>query len=275
MDSKRRLKIKTLDDKVFALECPCDVKCLLLTAQILISELRKNIAAVTQIVPAQQRLIYKARLLKDDMKLSEVVKEDNEIIHLIARTEPPPSSSPPSTSTSAPTSASASAQASHGAPATNAAQSQPGQEGGFFVGSLGDMLNQMLPLAQNLSMQFAAAFEQNLAQQNVATGPRPASPQQPSGGSGTPAAPAVPASAPVQVAGQPSGHVHVRMQPAGTAQNADSNPQAPRVRSSTIRGVDLSATFARAQHRVCCEQLDGSTLGIPRAADAATEYHDA
>ena len=45
--------------------------------QILISELRKLIEEKTQVPANKQRLIYKAKLLKDELRLSDYGKQNN------------------------------------------------------------------------------------------------------------------------------------------------------------------------------------------------------
>ena len=47
--------------------------------------MRKIIKMKSGIDENQQRLIYKAKLLKDDQQLSEMINEDGEVIHLIKK----------------------------------------------------------------------------------------------------------------------------------------------------------------------------------------------
>ena len=54
--------------------------------------MRKIIALKSGIPENHQRLIYKAKLLKDDDKLSAYIKDDNETLHLIKK--PPPQANP-------------------------------------------------------------------------------------------------------------------------------------------------------------------------------------
>jgi hypothetical protein len=87
MSSQRILKIKQMNGDTFEITVDSDIK---------IQELRKKIQEKTSIDPAKQRLIYKAKLLKDEIGLNEYVKEDNETVHLIQKVD----SSQPSASTS-------------------------------------------------------------------------------------------------------------------------------------------------------------------------------
>ena len=78
----RTLKLKKLDNSTLTIEVPED---------ILVKDMRKIIELKSGIAQNQQRLIYKAKLLKDEFRLNEVIKEDNETIHLIKKpqaTEP-------------------------------------------------------------------------------------------------------------------------------------------------------------------------------------------
>jgi ubiquilin len=72
----RHLKIKSIDGQTYELTVPKD---------ILISEFRKAIEEKTQVPHDRQRLIYKAKLLADELPLSHYVKEDGESIHLVKK----------------------------------------------------------------------------------------------------------------------------------------------------------------------------------------------
>jgi hypothetical protein len=72
----RTLKLKKLDNTTVTIEVPED---------ILVKDMRKIIELKSGIPENQQRLIYKAKLLKDEIKLNEVIKEDNETVHLIKK----------------------------------------------------------------------------------------------------------------------------------------------------------------------------------------------
>jgi len=50
----------------------------------LISEFKRLVAEKTTVPIDRMRLIYKARVLEDDKKLSEYVKQDDEVVHLMA-----------------------------------------------------------------------------------------------------------------------------------------------------------------------------------------------
>ena len=78
-DVLRTIKIKTMENSVFELSVSPDS---------LISELKKAIAEKSGIPIERQRLICKAKLLVDEMKVSDYVDEDGQFIHLLKTQSP-------------------------------------------------------------------------------------------------------------------------------------------------------------------------------------------
>lgn len=122
----RTLKLKKLDNTTVTIEVPED---------ILVKDMRKIIELKSGIPENQQRLIYKAKLLKDEFKLNDVIKEDNETVHLIKK--PQDASEPASSSTAQSSQPSAGVRFPPG----------PGQMGGQMppLGNLNSLLSGMFP----------------------------------------------------------------------------------------------------------------------------------
>ena len=55
--------------------------------QIVISEFKKEIEKQTQVPPERQRLIYMGKSLQDDQALSTLINDDDQTIHLLAKTQ--------------------------------------------------------------------------------------------------------------------------------------------------------------------------------------------
>ena len=87
----RLIKLKQIDNSEFTIEVPndvsiiCNIHNFTLNVQIKITDMRKIIALKSGIPENQQRLIYKAKLLKDEDSLLEYIKEDGETLHLIKK----------------------------------------------------------------------------------------------------------------------------------------------------------------------------------------------
>ena len=64
------------------------------TSSATVAEFKVSLAAVSQVAPENQRLIYKGRVLKDDLALDSYGVEEGQTVHLVksgkARTEAPP-----------------------------------------------------------------------------------------------------------------------------------------------------------------------------------------
>ena len=75
----RKVNFKKIDGSLFELEVPKD---------ILIQDMRKLVKEKSGIEENMQRLIFKAKLLKDDTKLSDYCKEDGDTIHLVKKPAP-------------------------------------------------------------------------------------------------------------------------------------------------------------------------------------------
>ena len=72
----RKLKLKKLDGSEITIEVPED---------ILVKDMRKIVELKSGIAENMQRIIYKAKLLRDDQRLNEYIKEDGETLHLIKK----------------------------------------------------------------------------------------------------------------------------------------------------------------------------------------------
>ena len=83
MNSLRTIKLKQIDNSEFEIQVPHNIK---------IVDMRQIIALKSGIPANQQRLIYKAKLLKDEDKLTDYVNEDGETLHLIKK---PPTAAEP------------------------------------------------------------------------------------------------------------------------------------------------------------------------------------
>eukprot|EP01097_Dermamoeba_algensis_P007598 TRINITY_DN4838_c0_g1_i1.p1 TRINITY_DN4838_c0_g1~~TRINITY_DN4838_c0_g1_i1.p1 ORF type:complete len:318 (-),score=90.82 TRINITY_DN4838_c0_g1_i1:5-928(-) len=81
-----KVNLKTLNSRTFSLDVDHEIS---------IPELKEKIAILTEQTPAQIRLIYKGKVLKDDTKLSSAGFIDGNVLHLVNN---PTSSVPSSTS---------------------------------------------------------------------------------------------------------------------------------------------------------------------------------
>ena len=79
----RRVNIKSMQGQVRTVELPCDS---------FIRDLKVKIAQVFSVQPERQRLIFQGKLLKDEMRLSEYIKEDGLTVHMMAKAEEIPRS---------------------------------------------------------------------------------------------------------------------------------------------------------------------------------------
>ncbi|OVA00284.1 Ubiquitin domain [Macleaya cordata] len=77
------IKIKTLDSQTYTLR---------VNKRMPVLELKEQIETVTGVVSAQQRLICRGKVLKDDQLLSTYHVEDGHTLHLVVRQPHPPSS---------------------------------------------------------------------------------------------------------------------------------------------------------------------------------------
>ena len=75
----RKLKLKKLDNSEISIEVP---------ENILVKDMRKIVELKSGIPENLQRIIYKAKLLKDENRLNEYIKEDGETLHLIKKPMP-------------------------------------------------------------------------------------------------------------------------------------------------------------------------------------------
>ena len=71
----RKLKIRTIDDKVYEIEAHVDIS---------IKDLKIMIESLTSIEASKQRLICKGKLMKDETKLKDYDLRDNEFLHMIS-----------------------------------------------------------------------------------------------------------------------------------------------------------------------------------------------
>lgn len=78
----RRLNVKSMQGQVRTVELPPDSY---------IRDLKVKVAQVFNVQPDRQRLIFQGKLLKDETRLSEYVKEDGLTIHMMAKAEDAPS----------------------------------------------------------------------------------------------------------------------------------------------------------------------------------------
>ena len=76
-EPKRKIKFKTLDNKITELE---------VDPKLPITELKKIIQEKFNAPPQGQRLIFKGKQMKDGQTLDEHIKKDDEIIHLMFKT---------------------------------------------------------------------------------------------------------------------------------------------------------------------------------------------
>ena len=76
-EPKRKIKFKTLDNKITELE---------IDPKLPITELKKIIQEKFNAPPQGQRLIFKGKQMKDGQTLDEHIKKDDEIIHLMFKT---------------------------------------------------------------------------------------------------------------------------------------------------------------------------------------------
>lgn len=74
----RRLNVKSMQGQVRTVELPGDSY---------IRDLKVKVAQVFNVQPERQRLIFQGKLLKDDTRLSEYVKEDGLTVHMMAKAE--------------------------------------------------------------------------------------------------------------------------------------------------------------------------------------------
>ena len=74
----RKLNVKSMQGQVRTVELPGDSY---------IRDLKVKVAQVFSVQPERQRLIFQGKLLKDDMRLSEYVKEDGLTVHMMAKAE--------------------------------------------------------------------------------------------------------------------------------------------------------------------------------------------
>ena len=120
----------------------------------MISDFRKIVETSTNVKTTQQRLIYKARLLKDEQKLSEFVKEDDDTIHLVVKPEQQPQGPPP--------------------PAPEPAQqpSEAGVEGNIMAQLptiFSSVINQLMPQAQMIASRIVSGIRQNQPRAVIST----------------------------------------------------------------------------------------------------------
>ncbi|KAG8375821.1 hypothetical protein BUALT_Bualt10G0140200 [Buddleja alternifolia] len=87
------IKIKTLDSQTFTLR---------VDKRVPVPELKEQIASVTGVLSAQQRLICRGKVLNDDQLLSAYHVEDGHTLHLVVRQQQN-SSDPPATDTTSST----------------------------------------------------------------------------------------------------------------------------------------------------------------------------
>ncbi|KAM3127991.1 hypothetical protein pb186bvf_019922 [Paramecium bursaria] len=78
MTEIRKLKIKTLSQELYELEVAQDIP---------ITELKQILHQKTQVPVDRQRLIYLGKQIPDTVKLSDLIKEDGQTIHLMAMTQ--------------------------------------------------------------------------------------------------------------------------------------------------------------------------------------------
>lgn len=131
----RRLNVKSMQGQVRTVELPADSY---------IRDLKLKVAQVFNVPPERQRLIFQGKLLKDETRLSEYVKEDGLTVHMMAKAEDAPS-------------------APQGGMGTQPAGQQPGPQvnpaAGMF-GPMGGMQQVMFPEGmQAFQMQFGPSFQ--------------------------------------------------------------------------------------------------------------------
>ncbi|TMW60730.1 hypothetical protein Poli38472_000772 [Pythium oligandrum] len=81
------LKIRTLDQKTYPITIGSDASVL---------QLKEVVAQETGVLLPRQRLIFRGKVLKDDQSISTYALEDEHVLHLVVRADPPANS--PSTS---------------------------------------------------------------------------------------------------------------------------------------------------------------------------------